>query len=493
MSDPVATETAAGAPSGQTTSLETTSLETTSPETGPAGPSVVSRIAGFVKTLLVAAPPTVVALVLARGAPASTFGWIGASVALSVVLTFRFRETLARRLRTVSSVLAAYRDGDYSLRARSGRGEVAFDEVTAELGLLGETLRRHRLGELEAWSLLRKVLGEVDVVVLAVDARGLVKLANNAAAHKLGAAPGDGQRGALVGASLASLQLDALLEGAAPRIVRADGDVPADPGDGTRRFDGWELRRGTFRLSGEPHQLLVLSDVTAALRDNERQAWRRLIRVIGHEINNSLAPIQSIAESLAAPPIGARTDHDRDVAEGLEVIARRSAGLLRFMTRYSELAKLPPPHPVKTDVATLVRKVAALERRRVVAVNEGPEVALDVDADQIEQVLINLVKNAVEAVGTEAAENDAPAAEPRVALGWRVGDRFVEIDVIDDGPGIESANLFVPFFTTKPEGSGIGLVLSRQIAEAHGGQLDLRSRDDAPGALARLRLPRAAG
>jgi signal transduction histidine kinase len=243
------------------------------------------------------------------------------------------------------------------------------------------------------------------------------------------------------------------------------------------------VRRRKFWQGGQPHGLLVLADVSQPLREQERLAWQRLIRVIGHELNNSLAPIKSIAGSLGTlltrpvPPEDWRDDMQR----GLAIIASRADGLSRFTSGYAQLARLPAPNRQPTSLGAIVRRVAALDQRLAVAVDAGADVTISADAAQIEQLLINLVRNAVDA----ALETGGA-----VTVGWTAGDeQHVAVWVDDEGPGIHSAtNLFVPFFTTKPGGSGIGLVLSRQIAEAHGGTLLLASRPGR-GTRATLRLP----
>jgi two-component system nitrogen regulation sensor histidine kinase NtrY len=313
------------------------------------------------------------------------------------------------------------------------------------------------------------VMSEIDVAVFAFDGQRHLRLVNRAG-ERLLAEP----EARLVGSSASALGMEALLDGEAPRTVEtafAGGRGP------------WELRRGAFRLGGLPHELLVLTDVQRALREEERQAWQRLVRVLGHEINNSLAPIRSIAgqlqetvKSAARPP-----DWQEDMVRGLAVIERRSESLGRFMSAYARLAKLPPPRLAPVDVGTWVRRVVELEKRLAVKLVPGPELSIPGDGDQLDQLLINLVQNAADA-----------ALETRggVEVTWRRLDRQVEIAISDEGPGVaDTHNLFVPFFTTKPGGSGIGLVLSRQIAEAHRGTLSLEGRKDRTGAVARLRLP----
>ena len=226
------------------------------------------------------------------------------------------------------------------------------------------------------------------------------------------------------------------------------------------------------------------SDLSRALRDEERQAWQRLIRVLGHELNNSLTPIRSVTSSLEE--LLARrerpADWEDDLRRGLVLVGARAAALSRFMEGYARLARLPPPERARVSVGELVQGAVRLETRVKVQLQTGPDVELDADADQIEQALINLVRNAADA----SLETGGG-----VRVGWEASDRVVEIRVEDDGHGLPpSANLFVPFFTTKPQGSGIGLVLSRQIAEGHGGSLVLGNRGDGRGCVARLRLPR---
>jgi nitrogen fixation/metabolism regulation signal transduction histidine kinase len=247
----------------------------------------------------------------------------------------------------------------------------------------------------------------------------------------------------------------------------------------------WGIRRGSFRQEGRPHQLLVMTDLSRALRDEERQAWQRIVRVIGHELNNSLAPIKSLAGTMGT--LLAKTpraeDWESDLKNGLTIIASRADALSRFMEAYARLARLPAPRAQSVDVAAWIHRVAALETRMKVELEPGPAMAIRADGDQLEQLLINLVRNAVDAV----AELNRTG---RVKVGWAKSPSGLEVWVQDDGPGLsDSANLFVPFFTTKSTGTGIGLALCRQIAEAHGGSLALENRKDGAGCIARLKLP----
>lgn len=391
--------------------------------------------------------------------------WTAGAIVLAawLVVPLALRERTVGPLRTLASVLEAFREGDYSVRSRDRGDPGALGAAARELNALGDTLREHRLGALEASALLERVVGAIDVAVFAVDDAGVVKL-SNAAADKLA---GRGCQGLTVD----SAGIAELLEGPSPRVLT--------------RASPLELRRSSFRQSGRAHTLLVLSDVSRVLREKERDAWQRIVRVLGHEINSSLAPIQSLGQSLSALVVRdpLPSDWREDLTSGLGVIERRAGALSRFLTAYARLAKLPPPSLAPVDVGALVERAARLEQRATVTVKAGPPAQLMADADQIEQALINLVKNAAEA---------APGA--KVEVTWAVQGPDVAIVIDDEGPGVgDTANLFVPFFTTKPEGSGIGLVLARQIAEAHAGAVTLESNPRGNGARATLRLPNTTG
>jgi nitrogen fixation/metabolism regulation signal transduction histidine kinase len=415
---------------------------------------------------------TLVALVLLwTGDFSANLRWTLTIVIIVAWLSFAFsaQSRVTFPLRTLSNLLAALREGDFSIRARGANREDVLGEVLWEVNALSDTLRKQRLGAVEATALLRKVMEEIDVAVFAFDGAGCLRLVNRAGERILNSA-----QDLLLGRDAMELGLSGCLEGETPRIAQIDF-----PGKSGR----WEIHRGSFREAGWPHQLLVISDLSRALRDEERQAWQRLIRVIGHELNNSLAPIKSVAENLESVMSREQrqADWEDDMRRGLSIIAARSDGLARFMNAYARLAKLPPPVFQPVDVGTWIHRVAALELRMQVKVENGPDLSIQADPDQLEQLLINLLHNAVDA----ALETGGG-----VRVGWAREDGSLDVWVQDEGPGIPSpANLFVPFFTTKPGGSGIGLVLCRQIAEAHAGSITLENREMTPGSEARLRLP----
>ena len=387
--------------------------------------------------------------------------WIGFACTL--------RHKVRFPLQTVSNLLSAIREGDFSMRVRGARYDDALGEVIAEVNTLGETLRTQRLGAQEASALLRSVMSEIEVAVFTFDGDQRLRLVNRAGERLLARSAEQ-----LLGRTAIELGLGDCLQGEATRTMQIT--LPGGLGR-------WGLRRSTFRQGGLPQHLVVLTDLSRALRDEERQAWQRLVRVLGHELNNSLAPIKSIAGSLEALIArDARADDwEEDLRRGLGVISARAESLTRFMEAYARLARLPAPKRQPMEVGAWVRRVASLETRMQVSLQAGPEVHIKADPDQLDQLLINLLRNAVDA----AAETSGG-----VEIGWKKAGGYVEIHIEDEGPGLpETANLFVPFFTTKPKGSGIGLVLSRQIAEAHGGLLTLQNRTNKMGCEARLRLP----
>lgn len=388
--------------------------------------------------------------------------WIGTSLAV--------RERVIRPLQTLSNLLAALQEGDYSIRARGGKPSDAIDSVFREVNTLGAVLQEQRLSQVEATALLRAVMSEIDVAVFTFDDHQHQLRLVNRAGEDLMRLPGQ----QLLGRGASDLGLDQYLAGESTQVINH-----AFPGGAGR----WGIRVTSFREGGLPHRLLVIEDLTRALREEELQAWKRLVRVLGHELNNSLTPIRSIADSLTRlidrdpPPADWRDDTRR----GLGVISGRAESLTRFLESYARLAKLPPPTFGTVDVAHWVRRVTGLETRLAVSVPGGPGVTVRADSDQLDQLLINLVANAVDA----SLETGGG-----VGVEWSVdGDRF-QLVVRDEGHGIANpSNLFVPFFTTKKGGSGIGLVLCRQIAEGHRGTLALRNRAGRSGCEAVLRLP----
>lgn len=384
-------------------------------------------------------------------------------------------EQITRPLQTLSNVVAALREDDYSFRARGGRRNDAMGDLALEINALAAMLQNQRASALEAMALVERVMSSMQSPVLAFDPQNRLKLLNPAGERAFGLR---GQTA--LGHSAEKLQLGYLLD-------TSDDDLLSFGGG--QQAARWVVKRTSFRLRGVPHTLLVLSDVSAALREEERIAWERLIRVLGHEINNSLTPIKSIAGSLRARLSSLRAvDNDRDFDSGLEVIENRAESLNRFLQAYRQLMGLPSPKLSPVSLAALVERVARLETRVTVTVAHADDISLTVDADHIQQALINLTRNAAEAALSPDATGDSP---PSVQIEWERTASEVVIAVIDNGTGLTNAgNLFVPFYTTKPSGTGIGLVLAQQIAQAHRGSVQLANRNDGEiGCRAELKLP----
>jgi nitrogen fixation/metabolism regulation signal transduction histidine kinase len=407
--------------------------------------------------------------------------WLGFS--------FSVQNRVVRALQTMANLLSAVREGDFSIRARGANRENPHGDVMSEINTIGSILQAQRLGAMEATALLRTVMEEIDVAIFAFDADGVLRLVNRAGQELL-ASPAE----KILGRSAREIGLGECIEGPPTGVLQHT----TFPGGSGR----WGMRRTQFREGGLPHEMVVVADLSEALREEEIKAWQRLVRVLGHELNNSLAPIKSIAgtldSTLRRPADDRIEDWEDDMRSGLQIIANRAEGLSRFLNAYSRLAKLPKPQRAPCEVRPLVHQVVQLELRQKVEVRDGPDVVLSCDGAQIEQVLINLIKNAVDANLETLPHDDSsnppvnPTPPGKVSLSWMEEDNHLVFHIADEGPGIDKAtSLFVPFFTTKPTGSGIGLVLCRQIAENHGGTLDLENREEHPGCVAVLRLPLA--
>jgi nitrogen fixation/metabolism regulation signal transduction histidine kinase len=377
-------------------------------------------------------------------------------------------EGVMRPLQTLSNVVSSLREGDYSFRARGAGTPDAYGELAGEINALADLLQKQRVRSLEATALLARILEVMHAPLFAFDKETSLQLVNNAGAQLLGR-----PLARCFGHSAGELGLDTLLA-SADQTIHSLGSKPSR----------WLLRKALFRQEGVPHTLLLLADVSQPLQEEEQIAWKRLIRVLGHELSNSLAPIKSIAGSLLARAETLSTDETtvRDFRRGLGVVESRADALHRFVQSYRLLAQLPPPHLKQIQAGPLLERVALLEQRVTVQVDAGPPVMLNADPDQLEQMFINLLTNAVDA-------SVANGAKP-VRIGWRLAESDLVVGIEDSGMGIANAeNLFVPFYTTKPKGSGVGLALAQQIARAHGGEIRLVNREDAPGARAIIHLP----
>lgn len=463
----------------------------TAPQPHLRPPKHIGRSAPFERRirifcLLIAAPAFVLAAILlwqakVSGTMATTL--LGGAAFFSLIAASLLMEGIIRPLQTLANVVSALRESDYSFRARGSRQLDALGELALEINEFADMLQSQRLDELEASALLRCVISSMDAPVLAFDPEHRLRLINSAAERIFHLSA---ERA--LGTSAEDVRLAGLLD-------QPDRGIMILAGKGYPVH--WMVRRSSFRQHGIPHTLLVLSDVSIALREQERDAWQRLIRVIGHEINNSLTPIKSIAGSLRSwvhihpqrvqtmdPSAG---DDLFNLDRGLKIIENRAESLNRFIQAYRQLAQLPPPVLQPVSLHPLIERAVLLETRVAVQLKPGPDVTLQLDSDQIEQLIINLLRNAAEAA--LARFPDAPA-NSEVTVTWKTAPPGVVICIEDNGIGLTNpSNLFVPFYTTKPGGSGIGLALARQICEAHGGVLQVANRLDRPGCAAEIRLP----
>ncbi len=442
-------------------------------------------------------------LLLLLAAPAVLLGWMALSMwhvsilirlgALALLLLFLtsvasaiFRH-IVHPLQTLSNVVAALRENEYSFRARDvGEGD-ALGDLAAQINELAGALRTRRHRESETFALLERVVETMDLPVFAFDAASTLQLTNPAALKML----------QVSAESLLYKSADAL--GLADLLACDENSVVALTLHG--REGRWMVRRSKFYQNAMPHTLLLLSDVSGVLREQERQAWQRLIRVLAHEVNNSLTPIKSIAGSLrsrmqhiqaceSSGPISPLQINLNpvDMEHGLAIIEERAESLNRFLQTYSQLAKLPLPVKSTFAIAPVLERVCHLETRLQVRLDIVGEIEIFADAAQLEQALINLVRNAVDAALQAHLAHSQDAAQVIVSCNYK--SEQICIGIEDNGPGLANpANLFIPFYTTKPGGTGIGLVLALQIVEAHGGTLALTNRSDTQGCCAEIRLP----
>jgi two-component system nitrogen regulation sensor histidine kinase NtrY len=439
-------------------------------------------------SLLVALPGIVVSGILIWRQPWSA----GSKVTLALaalfvwwVLALALHEQTVRPLQTLANVIAALREEDYSFRARGAIQEDALGELSLEVNALADLLADQRIRAIEATALLRRVVEEIDAPLFAFDPDRVLRLVNPAGEKLLQQASVR-----LLGRTADEIGLADCLSVASETLV---------PLPGNSSSARWLVRQSKFREKGVPHTLVVLLDVSRALREEERSAWQRLIRVLGHELNNSLASIKSIAGSLSSRLAETQLNPDqrRDFERGLAIIEDRTASLNRFLQAYRQIAQMPSPAIRRVDLLPIMERVVFLETRIAVALSRGPDVMLMIDSDQIEQMLINLVRNAVEAAlepvradGSGNSLNSEEGRKPQVTLGWAVEDQSVGITIEDNGLGLMNpSNAFVPFYTTKPSGSGIGLALSRQIVEAHGGSIELSNLNGKRGCRVQVKLP----
>src|SRR5713226_6333154 len=276
------------------------------------------------------------------------------------LLAMALQEQTTRPLQTLSNVISALREEDYSFRARGAATDDALGELSLEVNALADLLADQRIRGIEAAALLRRVVEEIEVPLFTFDPDQILRLVNSAGERLL-----QQPSVRLLGRTAREIGLAACMNAESETVV----PLPFE-GPNAR----WLVRRSSFRQKGVPHTLVVLSDVSRALREEERGAWQRLIRVLGHELNNSLTPIKSIAGSLNAQVSQTVLDADarQDFQRGLAIIGTRADSLNRFLQAYRQLAQMPPPVFRKIALHPIVERVAGLETRVRVRVIPGP-------------------------------------------------------------------------------------------------------------------------
>jgi len=386
--------------------------------------------------------------------------------------------------RSLSNLLEAMNQGDYTIRARTSHGDQALNELVTSINNLSERLNKQRIETAESQLLLNTVIEHIDVAIIALNNSNELVL-TNPVANKLLKLTDNINENTVKPVWQQLAQLDELTSGQSKVM--------------SLNFSGqkgqFNVHRESYRQGGEQQTLLFITDVSTMLRSEERKAWQSLVRVISHEINNSLAPIASISQSLTRlitrPPsvgsadvnsteiTGTIEDNKGYLVEGLAIVSQRATNLTQFVNSYKQIASLPEPNKQLTSIQCLLKKVIKLCAENKVELCSDLDVSLSIDAIQFEQVLINLIKNALEATAHLNSVDEQVVKEyvSEIHIDWQVQDNIFTLTVSDNGTGISNPdNLFVPFYSTKNNGSGIGLVLSRQIIEGHNGKLTLKNK-----------------
>lgn len=400
----------------------------------------------------------------------------------SLVIVYSYysiQQKLVYQFRSISNLLDAMIQGDYTLRARSDQSSGALDELVIAINGLANRLSQQRWESVESQLLVRTIIEHIDVAIIALSERNEIRFINPAANKLLGL---DGNE--------TDTQLVHQLAFAQAITSGCNQVVELSLGHQQGRFN---VHVEEFRESGLQHKLLFITDVRTLLRSEERKAWQSLVRVISHEINNSLSPIASISQTLkrlverqaanagtvSVPAVA----NNQDLIDGLTIISERASSLSQFVESYKQLAKLPEPQKKLVSIREVIEKTCLLFDARAIVIQTDTDAQLWIDPIQFEQVLINLIKNAFEAMAQ---------IKPLgiVTISWETNTPYFKLEIRDQGSGISNPdNLFVPFYSTKKQGSGIGLVLCRQIVEAHNGHFIITNRADTAGCCARIEIP----
>ncbi|WP_144392852.1 sensor histidine kinase [Pleionea sediminis] len=378
-------------------------------------------------------------------------------------------EKIQNQFLTLSNILEAITKNDYTMRSRYYNEGDALGQLVKQINQLSDTLSKQKTQAAESQQLVKTIVQQIHVAIIALDEHKKITLANPEAQRLFGRY--DHQ---IIGHTLDSLNIN-LLENIGREAVK-EFQFPGRSGH-------FQIIKDQYFDEGKRHDIYFLTDIKVLLRKQERESWQKLVRVLSHEINNSLAPISSFAGTIRsiAKTQSLEQTFAEQLNESLSIIAERANGLKNFIDTYRQLTNTPSPNKQPLNFNKIVHQIASLFDDSHFETQLDVQDEIVADATLLEQVLINLIKNAKE------AQNDSDKAI--TIKSHRMNNSFL-IEVMDKGSGIQNSdNLFTPFYTTKKSGSGIGLALCRQIIDAHDGFISITNRKDTQGCTVSIELP----
>jgi len=400
-------------------------------------------------------------------------------IVLSLLIIFVVmisKQRAEQQIRTLSNIIESMIDGDYSLRGRLQHNQ-AFQELLILVNDLAETLSQHKIEAKESRLLLEKIMQQMDAMVLAVNEQGFIVMANDSAQKLLIGKDHDSKN--LQEIRLIELMLGKTISQASAGIIEFDH----------KQLSGEHfLFKECFLSEGKQHHLYLITSAERLLIEKERKAWQSILRVLSHEMNNSLTPISSISQAMKQKLQNENKPLNRSsLSDGVNIIQERADSLSSFIASYGQLSHLPQPNKSQFELNNLLIQLGKLfddcqlQWPTQSTVRTNP-IIITADKSQLEQVIINILKNAREAM--------AQCPKKVIEVSYLQDKKYLHLVISDQGMGIANKeNLFVPFYSTKPQGSGIGLTLCRQILFNHGGLIKLTNRKDTTGAQAIISLP----